>query len=402
MSVKSRKIVPSVIIVGGGFAGTEIARKLAEEGGVNVTIISNKSYFEYYPAFYRVVTGAAPIDVCVPLSDLVPAGVDIVIDRIEYVDLEKKEITSEKGQIFTADYIILAVGSQTSYFNLPGLSEFSFGFKSISEAVRLKEHIKNLFVRKTNQTENQNDKVTNFQIVIVGGGASGVEVAGDLTRHMQKLASKFKVDPSFITIDIIERGNRLISATKEKASELAMCRLCKLGVNVFLNRAVQSEEIEKIFMGDISLKTKTVIWTAGTSINELYLKTKGFQFDQKKKVVVDDFLCVPEFNDIYIAGDGAGTKYSGLAQTAIYDGKFIAKDIIRRIKNNERKIYNPKVTNYIIPIGHNWAIMSFGKIHISGYFAYLFRQAVDFWYFASILSLRKTRELFWKGRKYKL
>ncbi len=395
-------MTPSVLIIGGGFAGLSAARKLADladENGLNITLISDKSYFEYYPAFYRVVTGAAPIEVCVPLVDMVPSCVDVIVDRIGSIDLAKKEVKGQKGTKYTADYIILALGSQTIYFNLPGLSDLSFGFKSIAEAMQLKDHIQKLFIEKSNHEAAA--MVSNFQIVIVGGGPSGVEVAGDLSFYMEKLAKKYKVDPSFITIDIIERGSRLIGTTHPKASEAALGRLRKLGVHVFLNREVKAEDVEQLLMGDMSLKTKTVIWTAGTSVNDLYSKTKGLEFTERRRVKVDEYLETPGFKDIYIVGDGAGTKYSGLAQTAMHDGKYVADDIVRKVKNQTRKKYKVKEIEYIIPVGRNWALMSLGPIHIFGYFAYMARQLVDFLYFAKILPPKKTFDLFVKGAKYR-
>jgi NADH dehydrogenase len=403
MSSKKTHTIPHVLVIGGGFAGITAATDLAEKGGVNVTLISDKSYFEYYPAFYKVVTGAEASEVCLPLADMVPKAVDIIVDRITSIDLKKKELKGTKGNSYSGDYIVLAMGSQTTYFNLPGMKDLSFGFKSIAEAHKLKDHIEHLFKMKSTETQvieknknTANEMVSHFQIVIVGGGPSGVEVAGDLSYSMQKLAKQYSVDPSFITIDIIERGNRLLGATHPKASAGALKRLRKLGVNVFLNREVVAEDMEKILIGDMSLKTKTVIWTAGTSVNELFSKTEGLEMTERRRVRVSDYLEVSGFENFYIAGDGAGTKYSGLAQTAIRDGGFIAKDIIKKINNSRRKKYIPKDIEYIIPIGRNWALMSFGPFHFFGFFAYMARELVDFFYFASTLSFKKTLQLFWK------
>ncbi len=407
---------PHVLIVGGGFAGCTAARSLADIAYVNITLISNKSYFEYYPGFYRIVTGAVPIDVCVPLADVLPKSVDVVIDRIVSVDIETKMVVGDKGETYTADYIILALGSQTSYFNLPGLPEHSFGFKSIAEAMELKKHIRMLFEnRKKNcestekiRGEEQHALVANFQIVIVGGGSSGVELAGDLSFYMDTLAQQYCVDRSFITIDIVDRGSRLLSTTHPVASDAALTRLRLLGVNVFLNREVMAEDVEKILIGDMQLKTKTVIWTAGTQINSLYNTIPGLTFTERKRVVVGPHLEVAgstidstgSSDSVYVIGDAAGTAFSGLAQTAIYDGDFVAKDINRRIRGRVRKTYTPKPINYIIPIGRNWAIMSLGTKHFFGQFAYFMRQTVDFLYFARILPVRKTIELFIRGKNY--
>jgi NADH dehydrogenase len=176
-----------IIIVGGGFAGIETARKLAKQNlkNTHITLLSNKSYFEYYPALYRVVTGASPIEVCVPLSDMVPKSVEIVLDGAQAIDLKAKTVTGVSGTVRPFDYIVLALGSETTYFNLPGLSDLALGFKSVKEAVNLKKHLHLLFEEHSHP--DNSELVSHFHIVIVGGGPSGVEVAGDLTAYMHTL-----------------------------------------------------------------------------------------------------------------------------------------------------------------------------------------------------------------------
>ncbi len=390
----------SIIVVGGGFAGIALARKLAFAGKkINITLISDKSYFEYYPAIYRVVTNAAPIEACIPLSDMLPKNVDIIIDKIAKVDANLKSIIGESGMEYKADFLILALGSETSYFNLPGLSDLSFGFKSIGEAMKLKNHIDTLF--EEHEHPSSSELVSHFHIIIVGGGPSGVETAGDLSRRLEKLAIKYKVDPSFITIDIIERASRVLPTIDPKASAHALTRLHKLGINVFLNRTLMSEEIEQVYMKDMSLKSKTVIWTAGTQINRLYNSIPGVQLSERKRVSVNEYLEMKGFDGVYVVGDGADTKYTGLAQTANVDGKFVADDILTRINGGGRVAYIPKPVGYIIPIGHNWALMSLGPIRIYGLFAYWARHLADFYYLSFILSPRKLFSLFFEGFKYR-
>jgi NADH dehydrogenase len=295
---------PDVIIVGGGFAGIATARKIAlANKKINISLISDKSYFEYYPALYRVVTGAAPIEVCVPLADMVPKNVDIVVDRIARVNPNEKMLYGESGTTYSADFIVLGLGSQTTYFNLPGLPDLSFGFKSIGEAVRLKNHIEGLFVE--HQHPSVSELISHFHIVIVGGGPSGVEVAGDLTAHLRKLAQKYKVDPSFITIDIIERNPRVLPSVEPKVSARALARLRKLGINVFLNRTLLSEEVESVYLKDMSLKSKTVIWTAGTQVSNVYTAIPGIKMTERKRVQVNEYLEMDGFENVYVVGDGA-------------------------------------------------------------------------------------------------
>jgi NADH:ubiquinone reductase (H+-translocating) len=393
---------PNIIVVGGGFAGIQTVRKLHSllTGKVNITLISDKPYFEYYPALYRIVTGASPIEACVPLADMLhKVTADVVIDKITSVDAQKKEVTGVSGTVYTADYLVLALGSETAYFNLPGLSELSFGFKSVGEAVRLKTHLHDLFLAHAHPSVSE--CVSHFHIVIVGGGASGVEIAGDITSYLQELAYMHEVDPSLITIDLIESSSRLLSAVHEKVSRKIEKRLRELGVNLYLNRSLVKEEIETVYMKDMSFKSKTVIWTAGTRVNSLYAHINGFEFNTRGKVSIDEYLQARNIDGVYIVGDAADTKYSGLAQTAIYDGNFTAKDIAARILLKNRTVYAPQKTSFAIPVGGNWGALVVGPVRIYGLIAYSVRHLIDFIYFARIVSFKVLFTMFIKGWKYR-
>lgn len=389
-----------VLIIGGGFGGIISARELAKKNpNLEIKLVSNKSYFEYYPALYRVVTGASPIEVCVPLEEILPKRVEVDIDKIIDINLTDKTATSESGSVYKYDILIMALGSETTYFNLPGIEDFSLGFKSINEALRLKTHIANLFEEHEHPT--QNEFTSHFHVVIVGGGPSGVEVAGDLSVHLKHLAKINKVDPSFITIDLIESNGRLIPSLPEKVSAKILARLRELGVNVYLNRYLMKEELEQVYMKDMSFQAKTVIWTAGTQINRIFSKITGLTFAKNKRVEVDEYLQAKGFEDIYVIGDAAATEYSGLAQTAIYDGKYVAKIITQKLKNKKIDKYIPKKNGLAIPIGESWGVLCSGSFVLYGFFAYAIRHMIDFMFFADILSWKKFFSLYLEGWKYR-
>lgn len=391
-----------IIIVGGGFAGIKAAREIDSRLGscAEITLISDKPFFEYYPALYRLVTGASPIEACVPLADmLVNTDVNVIVDRIVSVDPNDKRVTGTSGEVYKGDYLILALGSETAYFDLPGLSDLSFGFKSVNEALELKQHIHELFVEheQTSVTE----CVSHFHIVVVGGGASGVEIAGDLTYFLKKLTTHHKVDPSLITIDLIESAPRLVAALDPRVSRRIEARLRKLGVNIYLNRSLVREEVEQVYLKDMSLKAKTVVWTAGTKVNGLYAGILGFTFNKKGRVIVDEYLQPIGLKNIFILGDAADTKYSGLAQTALADGEFIAAHTARMIQGKTLKSYKPKPVAYAIPVGENWGVISVLGIRFSGVIAYFVRHFIDFQFFASIVSVRKLFSMYIEGWKYR-
>lgn len=392
----------TVLIVGGGFAGISLARKLSKKlpKDAKVVLISNKSYFEYYPALYRVVTGASPIEVCIPLDYMLGKNVEIVLDTVISVDLDRKEVSTVKGETYTAEKIVLALGSETTYFSLPGVATLSLGFKSVKEALTLKNHLYSLFDGHFHPT--QNELVSHFHVAIIGGGPTGVEVAGDLSVYLRRLAKKFHIDPSLITIDLIQAAPRLIPQLPVSVSHRVERQLRLLGVNIFLNRQLVSGGVEQIYLKDMTMKADTVIWTAGTQINKLYGQIKGLVLSEKKRVVVDEYLSIPGHSDIYVIGDAADTKYTGLAQTANYDGSFVAKNIIRLLNGRAQRKYVPKQNAFAIPVGDDWGVFVWHGLHIFGPLAYFIRHAIDFMYFSEILHFTKFFSLFFEGFKYRM
>jgi len=209
-----------IIIVGGGFAGVQAALSLSKNnsGDTKIILISNKPHFEYTPALYRVVTGKSPLEVCIQLSDIFKnKNVEIIIDKITKLDLEKKLLTGSKKKTYNYDQLVLALGSETSYYNTPGLKEMSFGFKSIEEALELKKHLHEIIIEAAGKSKI--DKVKDLNLVIVGGGASGTELAGELVVYAKTLAKKFSVDPSYITVDLIQSPGELVPILPDDMSE---------------------------------------------------------------------------------------------------------------------------------------------------------------------------------------
>lgn len=390
-----------VIIVGGGFGGIETARKLDRyRDSLEVILISDKTYFEYYPALYRLVTGASPIEACVSLEEMLSGThTEIVTDKIVSIDVLKKICVGANGGEYHGDILVLALGSQTAYFNLPGLADLSFGFKSVHEALELKKHLHGLFT--TCATATRDELVSHFHIVIVGGGASGVEVAGDMSAFLKKIAAKHAVTPSFLTIDLIESAPRLVSALPEKASARIESRLRKNGINIFLNRTLVREEIESVYMKDMSVNAKTVIWTAGTQVHPLYKTIDSFSFNPKGRVAVSPYLEATGIDGVYVIGDAADTPYAGLAQTAIHNASFVAGDIGAVISNKKRLPYKPMKAVSVIPIGDNWGIFSYKNIVLSGWIIYILRHIVDFQYFARTVSISTLFAVFFRGWKYR-
>ncbi len=394
-----------IFIIGGGFGGIQTAISLAKKNIQNtrITLISDRDNFQYYPGLHRIVTGASPIEVAIPLMDIIPKKVELIIDAVTNIDLANKKVITKNGKEFIYDTIVIALGSETNYFNLPGIQDLSFGFKSVEEALNLKNHLVSLF--EEHNHPDQSELVSHFHVIIVGGGPTGVEVAGDLGSFMMDLAKQYKVDPSLITIDLIEAAPRLLMMLPEKVSARALARLRNLGINIFLNRTMEKEEIEEVYMKGMSIRAKTVIWTAGIQLNKLISSIAGLQLSPKRRVEVNEYLEAKGgsniFSDVFVVGDVANTLFAGMAQTALHNAKYVAGVIDDRSRNKIPKIYKPKKVAFSIPVGVDWGVFNMGKIHLYGFLAYMIRHAIDFIFFDEILSTKKLFGLFFKGWKYR-
>jgi NADH dehydrogenase len=380
-----------VLVVGAGFGGVSAALHLAKKNipDLKITLVSPSVHFEYHAGLYRVMTGRSPLEVCVPLRDIFDkTNVEIFQDTLIDVNFKKNTATGRDGVLYHFDYLILALGTETAYYDIPGLSELSFSLKSINDAVRLNEHLHKSF-SECAVIKDKADKMCNTHIVIIGGGATGCEMAGELAVYTKKLAKKHGLEESMVTIDLITSSSALVPGISSEFSERIKDKLHNLGVNIYLNRRVMKEELETVYLRDVELKAKTVIWAAGTAGNFFY-RDAELPVDTKGKVIVDEYLRSPSFGNVFIIGDGAATKFSGMAQTAVYDGEFVAQNIAKELTDRKVVSYEPRPVDYFIPVGTNWAAANAGGKKYFGQWGWFLRRLADFKFFRSILPLSKA------------
>lgn len=405
-----------VIIVGSGFAGIACALELLKSNNkdLQVFLISDTDHFEYHAALYRVVTGRSPLEVCIPLKEIFEdKRITVITDKIIDIDPEKSFIVGDSGNIYDYDNLVLALGSITTYFSIPGIKKHSFGFKTIEEALRLKKHLHDTFAKAHEDFLNTNKKsitkeekkeaiIKNYaqHIVVVGAGASGVELSAELSVYAKSLADRYHLPYECIQIDLVELSNRVLPTLPVKISEIAHKRLDQLGVNIMLNTKVTKETAKTIFLEDKKIKSETLIWTAGVAAHPFYKKLKKAEFNSQDKVEVDSKLTSKAYKNIYIAGDGASTKYSGMAQTALYDGKHVAKCLLADIKDTKAPKYNPKKPNYIIPLGPEWAVALIDKIVFTRNRGWFLRRKFDFEIYLEFLPFFKAYKAYTDGFKF--
>ena len=342
-----------ITIVGGGFGGIKAAQELSIDSKNQITLISDQPNFIYYPSLYSTATGYSYRESWAPLEKIFAdtKNVKVVIDKITKVDPTKRQLVGKSKSVYRYYTLVLALGNTTTYFNIDGMADYSFGIKSQQEIRRLQAH---LFEDMSDGSDDEKN------YIVVGGGPTGVELAGALGEYILKLREYFGIRKKSLRIGIIESSDRLLPRLHKSSSKAATKRLKKLGVRVTTGKAVERLTENTIMVAGKELATETVIWTSGVAPVEFYQKNqKWFEFDKRGRVVVDDYMQARK--DIYVIGDNASTPYSGLAQTALHDGYFVA----RRIMGSKAK-YRPKLPPCVIPIGRKWALFEWGLLRFSG------------------------------------
>lgn len=358
---------------------------------LEITLVSDRDHFEYYPALhgYLSVKGPVPYHM-IPLADIFSGrNVNLVIEKVTSCDLETKTIMLESGKTLSGDYIILALGSQSTFFGITGLSTMAFPFQNVMQASKLRAHVQELFAKHCTGKDIA-DCVVGLHFVVVGAGPNGVDLAGELATYARYLCKQHNLAESMVTIDLIEGSPAVLNMMPKQVQDIATARLRKLGVNVLCNRQLQKQGNWTVALADMTLGAKTLIWTAGTTGNELVTKIPNIVLQKKNRITVNGNLEIDQYLNCFVAGDIADTQFSGLAQTAIRDGAYIANIISGKLKGKTVGVYIPQSVAYNIGVGHGWSITKVGNLVISGRLSSMLRKIIDLKYFLSILPISKV------------
>jgi len=369
----------NITIVGGGFGGIKSALELAKNPANHITLISDKADFQYYPALYSSATGHSHLESWVPLGEIFAGkkNITVFMDKIEKIDTKEKQLKGTSGKTYHYERCILALGSVTTYFNIEGLESYAYGIKSEEEVKELKRHIYHDIAERHTMDKHY---------VVVGGGPTGVELAAALGSYLKRLSDHYGLKKHAIRIDLIEAAPRILPRMSERASRRVAKRLKKLGVSVQVGKAVQSETADAIMVSGKPIKSQTVIWTSGVANSPFYEKNKDqFKFAPRGRIAVDQYMRAAD--DLYVIGDNAATLYTGLAQTALHDAKFVAKNILREQRGWRPKEYKAVQPIVIIPVGEKWSVFEWHGIRLYGWIAAVLRRAADFVGYSDMLPL---------------
>lgn len=356
-----------VLIVGGGFGGVKAALALTEDNRFEVTLLTDDPDLRYYPSLYRTATGGLSANSSIPLEKIFDGRhIEIVIDSATKLDRKAREVITNKGKHLAYDNLILAIGVVTNYMGIEGLKENSFSIKTQSEVARFKDHLHKQITE---------DHKPDLNYVIVGAGPTGIELAGALPGYLTKILKCHGVASRKVHIDLIEAAPKLLPRLPKVTSRAVKRRLKKLGINIFTSSLVQGASSDSLMVNGKPIMSHTVIWTAGV-MNHPFFSDNNFVITNHGKVAVDVYLRAED--NIYVIGDNANTPYSGMAQTAILDGSFVANNLIRQMGNKEPKSYVVKKPITVIPAGPHWSAVVWGKLKIYGVLGWIIRELADF------------------------
>ncbi|MFN7094105.1 MAG: NAD(P)/FAD-dependent oxidoreductase [Burkholderiales bacterium] len=367
-----------VVIVGAGFGGIAAAKYLQYAKNIEITLIDRHNYHLFQPLLYQVACAMlSPDQIAVPIRTLFSKAsnnIKIVMDEVVAVNPTKHTINTRKKQ-FTYDYLILAPGSEDNFFGNEAIANYCFSLKSLQDATMIRQAALRCFEEaEINDDPQERQRLTTF--VIIGGGPTGVEMAGALAELSSIVSKEFtQLNPLNIKIILIEAGARILPSFPELLSLAAEKALREKGVTIYLNTKVEKIDRNGLYVGKQFIQAATIIWSAGVKASPIQ---RWFQEPLKagkgERIIVEKDLSLPGFTDLFVIGDAAavidknGHILPGVAPVAKQQGHFVAKLIMHHLRNPEAKRPQFFYRNYgsLATIGRYFAIADFGKIQLKG------------------------------------
>ena len=370
---------PKVVILGGGFAGLYLAQNLKRDA-VSITLVDRRNHHLFQPMLYQVATAALnAADIASPIRSILrrQKNVEVILGEAARVDVDARQVHLADGAVLPYDYCAIATGARHSYFGHDEWEPLAPGLKSIEDALEIRRRIFLAFER----AERESDVARRQQLltfVIVGGGPTGVELAGALAEiRRYALSRDFRhIDPREATVTLLEGGPRILAAYPPALSHRAKLDLRALGVDVRENTFVTAIHADAVEAAGWRIPTTTVIWAAGNEASPL-LRTLGSPLDRQGRVLVDPQCAVPGHPEVFVLGDaaacreGSGTMVPAVAPAAIQMGQYAARAIRAAIAGKPPHPFDYWNKGELAVIGRGDAVANLPWLRFGGLVAWL-------------------------------
>ncbi len=385
-----QKEYPRVVIIGGGFAGINLARKIANKN-IQVVLIDKRNYHTFQPLLYQVSSaGLEPDSIAYPLRKILKNHKNTFFRLAEVlsVNSEKNEITTNIGNI-NYDYLVIATGTKTNYFGNTSIETFGMPMKKVPQAL----NIRSLILQNFEQAAITHDRETRkalLNFVIVGGGPTGVELAGAIAELKNHILPRDYRDliPEDMQIYLLEGSPRVLPTMSEYASKNATKFLKKLGVSVHCNTLVENYDGRNVLSNNLKLQSETLIWAAGVTGNPVKGLHADALIDRANRYKVNAYNQVDGYDNIFALGDICLMKtetypngHPQVAQPAIQQGVLLGKNLVRLLAGQPMKKFKYKDKGSLATIGRNKAVADIGQFRFAGFFSWFI------WMFVHLMAL---------------
>jgi len=381
MATESSGTRPRVVILGAGFGGLSAAKALSTMP-CDVVVIDRRNYHLFQPLLYQVATAAlSPAEIASPIRSILSQqrNARVLMARVTGIDARRKLVQLEHGRDEPFDHLIVATGARHAYFGHDDWAKCAPGLKKIEDATDIRRRILLAFER-AETTDDAAERKALLTFVVIGGGATGVEMAGAIAEVAHwALADEFRViDPTQARVILVEAGPRLLPAFPADLAEHARKALEKLGVEVHLGRAVEQCDDDGIVYGGERLAARTIVWGAGVQASPA-AKWLGVDKDRAGRVVVAKDLTAPNHPDIFVVGDTAavlddkGQPVPGIAPAAKQMGRYVGRLIGAKLRGSPAPPpFAYRHYGNLATIGRKSAIVDFGRLHLTGLIGWVF------------------------------
>ncbi|MCR5176748.1 MAG: NAD(P)/FAD-dependent oxidoreductase [Anaerovibrio sp.] len=394
--------IPHIVVVGAGFGGVATIRALADVKA-KITIVDRTNYHLFQPLLYQLSTAVLSTDdISFPVRAMFRRrdNIDLFMAKATGIDGKNKVLHTNHGDI-AYDYLVVSAGTTNNFFGMENVRKYSYGMKTIQEALHIRNHVLHMFERANKQIDSEQVRRQMLTFICVGGGPTGVEEAGALA----ELVAVQKLDyPNLnfdeVSIKLIEATDKVLPMMPENLRNYTLKVLRKKGVEVMLNTAVADCSEEGLFLKDGTfIPSKTVIWAAGVRAHGL-VATLGPECDRSGRIIVEKTLQVPGYPEIFAIGDNAHFEQDGhplptVAPVANQEAVVAAANIKKMIKGQEKlREFSYKDYGSMATIGRCQAVVSWGYLRIGGFFAWCI------WMFLHLLRLEGTHADITVGTKW--
>jgi NADH dehydrogenase len=369
----------NVVLIGAGFAGLEVAKQLARQRGVHLTIVDRRNHHLFQPLLYQVATAGLPSSsIAVPIRaqfERAP-NVEVHLADVDAIDLDRKLIRAGRRSL-AFDYLIVATGASHSYFGHPEWESYAPGLKTLEQAVEIRRRVLTAFERAENERD-EALRAAYLTFVVVGGGPTGVELAGaiaDIRRTV--LTRDFRtIDPTSARVVLCEGGHRILAQFEDRLAACAARGLGQLGVEVMTSTRVQHVDADGVVANGQRITARTVLWAAGVMASALG-KQLGATVDHAGRVPVSPDLSLPDHPNVFVVGDLArvelppGGLAPGLASVAIQEGRTAARNVLASVRGYERRRFHYHDKGMLATIGKHRAVAQLKHLRLTGYIAWV-------------------------------